>query len=49
MNKGIQKLKMASCKQLVLLSQLIDEIETQFQGLTPETEHKLSGTMVNCT
>ena len=33
--RGVQKFKMAACKPEVLISQLVDEIETPFQGLYP--------------
>ena len=33
--RGVQKFKMAVYKTEVLISQLVDEIETPFQGLPP--------------
>ena len=33
--RRVQKFKMVACKPEVLISQLVDEIETRFQGLTP--------------
>ena len=34
--RGVEKFKIAACKPDVLIFQLVDEIETRFQGLTPQ-------------
>src|SRR5258706_10539904 len=48
--RGVQKFKMAACKPEVVITQLVDEIQTRFQGLTPifGVQH-LNGTIVHCT
>src|SRR5258706_12595362 len=48
--RGVQKFKMAACKPEVVISQLVDEIETRFQGLTHIFGvQQLNDTIVHCT
>ena len=48
--RGVQKFKMAAYKPEVLISQLVDEIETPCQGIPPILGvEQLNGTIVHYT